>query len=363
MKNIVILFALMSVYLIIMFSGCSKDEPTPTEPNTQSDAYPPGYVWPAGDYPSLTAPAQLTDNVTIGHPIRAYTAINNGKFKPKLNALYNENWVVRIYRTESALCELWYQWTFGTGYWSHEIPVKRYEFDWPSFPFDCFWHTDSYVDKGGQDFWPTTQTKSYLLMENGTWYTTTMDFWLNNQSWKGDSYDVWVRFTPHTQPDLYISMVRTWVVGQKADDDVIRTEGEAEVTVNRLRGVEISNTNEFTETWSMAAGVNIEGISASLNATFSSSTSHTVTLSEIEETTETRYFNVPSNEQWRYITIYGVERYLFTDIDGNAWTSDYLDCNYLGMIDNNVRTFLMIVKYNAGTSKPYSTELVDVTPD
>jgi hypothetical protein len=97
-----------------------------------------------------------------------------------------------------------------------------------------------------------------------------------------------------------------------------------------------------------------------LNATFSTTTSHTVNLTEIEETTETRYYNVPANEQWRYITIYGVERYKFTDISGNNWTSDYLDFNYLGSVDNNVRTFLMIVKYNAGSDIPYSSDLIEI---
>ena len=360
MKKYFLLPIFILVYLFIMSSGCSDDEPTTPEPDEKSDAYPPGYVWQAGDYPSLTAPVQITDNVIIGEPVRAFTVLNKGKFKPKLNAVNSNSWVVRIYREESALCELWYQWSFYTNYWSHSIPVKRYEFDWPSFPYDCWWHSDSFVDKGGQDFWPTTQTRSFLLMENGSWYTTTFEFWLNNQSWKGDSYDVWVRFNQPSHPDLYVSMVRTWVVGQKADDDVVRTEGHAEVTVHKLRGVDISNTNEFTETWGLSAGIDVKGISAGLNATFSSSSSHTVNLSEIEETTEIRDYNVPANEQWRYITIYGVERYLFTDANGYAWSSEYLDCNYLGVVDNNVRTFLMIVKYNSGTDRPYSKELIEI---
>jgi hypothetical protein len=250
---------------------------------------------------------------------------------------------------------------FYDTYWAYEIPVMKYKFTWPSFPSVCFLYSNSEIYKGGEHFWPVTHTRTFTLMSNGSWINTPLYFTNSNQNWGGNTYKVVVRFALPYQPDLYISMVRTWVVGQNENDDVIRTEGETEVSIRKLSGVEVSDTYTFTETWDMSAGVDIKGISAGLNATFSSTTGHSVTLNEIVETTETRFYNIPANEQWRYITIFGVERYKFTDSAGNDWTSDYLDCKYLGNIDNNVRTFLMIVKYNTGSDKPYSTDLVEIT--
>ena len=201
-------------------------------------------------------------------------------------------------------------------------------------------------------------------MSNGYWVTARQNFSVSTSGWSSShDYTCKIWYDPPSQPDLYISMVRTWVVGKEADDDVIRTEGETDITMRTLTGVQVSNTKSFTETWGMSGTVTIDAISLGLTATFSTTTSQTITLTNIKEKTVVNHYKVPANEQWRYITIYGIEKYIFTDENGNAWTSSNLLFNYLGSVDNNVRTFLMIVKYKAGSDKPYSSEFIDVTTD
>ena len=61
----------MFVMMLFVFSACSTDDDS--DP-TYGDSYPPGYVWPADDYPSLTAPAGINSNVGIGDPVPAMPA-------------------------------------------------------------------------------------------------------------------------------------------------------------------------------------------------------------------------------------------------------------------------------------------------
>ena len=130
-----------------------------------------------------------------------------------------------------------------------------------------------------------------------------------------------------------------------------------------LSGVEITHTETFTKTTGWSAGIAIEGISAGLSQTFENSSSHTVSLETESETTETKVYDVPANERWRFIQLYGLDRYLFTDAQGNAWSSPTLGIRSLGRIDNKVRNVLMVVKYRGTATAAYAAQLLETLPN
>lgn len=340
-----------TVILVIVVFACKKDK---------EEAFPPGHVWIAGDYPSLTAPLNEMDNVGIGEPVFVKSAKHVGTFKPTINAVKSIKWVVKITRTESAMCETWYQWTFNSEYWSYSIPEKKYKFEWPSFPYDCSWQNDSYLNKGGQDFWPKTEVKTLSLMQNGTWYTTiTCPSFNKYWSGKGNDYSVSLKFDLPTQPDLYIGKVRTWVVFPGSEYDEYELEGTYSIKTIHKTGVSKTNSSTFSTTLGLSASVPIQSITLDINKSWTKTYGESITVTEETSEEKTKTFTVPEGERWRFITIYGVERYTFTTSEGTAWTSDYLDLQSLGNFDNIIRTFLMVVKYKEGSVKSYSSDLID----
>ncbi len=115
------------------------------------------------------------------------------------------------------------------------------------------------------------------------------------------------------------------------------------------------------ETLSLGASASFYGVSTSIEKTFSSETTNSIEFStEITNTTKSTY-TIPANETWRFMTLYGVERYLFTDSDGNDWSSTNLElAQGLGFIENKVRTHLMVAKFRNNQSLAYSVEFVDM---
>jgi hypothetical protein len=342
---------LLTMFLVILAFACKKDD----------DAFPPGHVWKAGDYPSLTAPAEM-DNVGIGEPVFVKSAKHAGTFKPTIKAVKGNNWVVKITRRESALCETWYQWTFPSEYWSNEIPVKKYEFKWPSFPWDCYWHNNSSLNLGGQHLWPKTEVKTLTLMMNGEWYPsiTLPSF---GKRWSGDDYDVSLKFNLGAQPDLYIGKVRTWVVYPGDEYDQYELEGTYTIKTIHKTGASITNSSTFSTTLGLGASVPIKGITVDINKSWTNTYGESITVSEESSIEKTKTFTVPAGERWRFITVYGVERYSFTTKEGTSWAeeSGYFELQSLGNFDNIVRTFLMVVKYRDGSVKAYSSDLIDVS--
>lgn len=313
------------------------------------DIYAPGTEWGGGDWPTLVAPA-LSQDVIIGDPVPRVTVPYDGDFQPLLNAVQGQGWHLRITRPET-LCDTRVS-KYPTGlHWSYALPTFTYFFD------PCFGYYDSEL----KDFdvsWPLTINYRLLLMQNGFWLTGDLylpRYWYIG----GNSYYVDRWFKLPAQPDLHLSMVHAWVVREGADGDRIFVEGPVTIEHQVVSGVNLSSTETFTTTTAWSAGIDVKGISASLSQTFERSSSHTVSLDTESTTTETKYYDVATNERWRFIQLYGVDRYLFTDVDGNSWTSPYLVPKSLGSVDNKVRNVLMIVKYRGGSSTPFAVEVIE----
>ena len=348
MKKSTFFLLVIMLYFISMLSGCGEEN---TVSPTEVDPYAPGKEWGGGDWPSLKSPS-FGDNIIIGAGIPTVTAEYKTDFHPTLTAVRGTDWYIKIIRPE-ALCTAWYSWqTYGPN-WSYELPRFTYHFN---FDWTCFNSNSTLTNYDVS--WPLTETKSFMLMQNGTWILPQSCPSIR-RSVGGNNYDIIRNFTLPTQPKLYLSMVRVWVQGIGSDADRTFPEGPITITQRIKNGVSKSTTEEFVKTTGWSAGIDIKGICAGLNQTFQNSTSHTATFDQETETTETREYNVPANEQWRYIQIYGVERYVFTNSLGEIWTSPDLIANYLGDIDNSVRNVLMIVKYKAGSNKPYSSEFIE----
>lgn len=348
MKKIVMVLASFMLCLISMFSGCNEEDPVSA---TEDDSYAPGKEWGGGDWPSLRSPS-FGENVIIGAGVPTVTAEYKSDFKPTLTAIRGNDWFLKITRPEAICTESDYHQTTGLN-WSYELPKLTYHFNFGPF---CFVYNSTLTDYDVS--WPLTETKSLLLMQNGTWILPHSLPQLS-RTVSGNGYKIDRSFILSAQPKLYLSMVRCWVQGTGSDGDRTFPEGVITITQRIKNGVAKSTTEEFVKTTNLSAGIDIKGISAGLNLTFQNTTSHTASFDEETETTETREYNVPANEQWRYIQIYGVERYIFTTSLGEAWTSPDLIANYLGNIDNSVRNVLVIVKYKMGSKKPYSSEFIE----
>jgi hypothetical protein len=309
----------------------------------------PGTEWGGGDWPSLISPA-LDEDVIIGDPVPKVTVPYDGDFKPLLNAVQGQDWLIRITRPET-LCDTQVD-KYPTGsHWSYELPVYNYFFD------PCVGYYDSEL-KNYDASWQLTDNHRFKLMQNGQWLGRHQ---VPHHHFTSDNhYDVDRWFTLPAQPDLYMSMVHAWVVGAGADSDRIFVEGAVTIEHRVQSGVEITDTKTFTETTGWSAGIDIKGISASLSQTFEKQSSHTVSLETQTETIETKVYEVPANERWRFIQLYGVDRYLFTDANGDRWDSETLRIRSLGNVDNKTRNVLMIVKYRGGSNALYATEVLEV---
>jgi hypothetical protein len=336
--------------LMVLSIGCGEDDPAgPT--NDDDDDYPPGTQWGGGDWPSLISPT-FGQNVTIGADVPTVTALYQENFTPTLTAVRGDHWILKITRPES-LCDAWSQWeTFGL-YWSYALPRFDYHFN---FDWICFVSNSTLTNYDVS--WPMTETQKFTLMQNGQWVASQALPQIS-RSEGGNTYRINRSFTLPTQPPLYLSVLRCWVQGSGPDADRTFPEGPITITHRQKSGVKLATTTTFTETVGWSAGINIEGICAGLNQTFETSTSHTASFESEVEITETREYDVPENEQWRYIQLYGVERYCFTDAAGATWTSPYLIPKNLGTIDNAVRNVLMVVKYRGASKAPYSSEFIE----
>ena len=350
MRNKSWLTLMVMAMCAVLWVGCGSDDPDPPGPVTP-DLYEPGTEWGGGDWPTLVSP-EFGEDVIIGEAIPRFTAPYSGDFIPTVNCVQGTDWVMRVTRPE-ALCTAWQQWVFNTYYWSDRLPIMDYNFN---FHWTCLVSNTSLKDYDVS--WPLTENKDIKFMENGVWISV-QNLPTISRSHGGNGYRIDRQFTLPAQGQVFLSMSHHWVQGIGADSDRTFPEGPIEITHRNKSGVSLSTTETFTKTTGWNAGIDIKGISAGLNQTFETSTSHTVTLEEEVETIETRNYEVPPNEQWRYIQLYGVERYTFTDADGKPWESPRLVLRSLGSVDNKVRNVLMIVKYRAGASRPYDTQIYE----
>ena len=336
--------------LLALPLGCGEDDPAgPTKED--EDSFPPGTEWGGGDWPSLISPA-FDQNVAFGAGVPTVTAEYQEAFTPTLTAVQGYHWILRITRPET-LCDAWYQWETAPLYWSHELPRFDYHFN---FHWSCLVSNSSLTNYDVS--WPLTDTHKFTLMQNGQWifdHSVPQAAALEGGNW----YYISRRFTLPAQPTLYLSVMRCWVQASGADADRTFPEGPITITHRQKSGVKLATTTTFTETVGWNVGINIEGICAGLNQTFQTETSHTASFENEVEIVETREYDVPENEQWRYIQLYGVERYCFTDAAGNDWSSPNLVPKNLGNIDNAVRNVLMIVKYKGASKIPYSSEYIE----
>lgn len=340
---------LVTSCLVFVWSGCGEDGPV--KPEVDPGIYEPGTQWGGGDWPSLISPG-FNESVIIGDPIPRFTAPYEGDFIPTLNAIQGKDWYLKITRPE-LLCTAWYAWQTYGYYWSYDLPKLTYHFN---FDWTCFVSNSTLTNYDVS--WPLTENKDLKLMQNGQWLTAqTLPTY--TRSVGGNDYQIERRFELVPQPTLYLSMAHCWVQGSGTDADRTFPEGQIEITHRIKSGVQLSTTTTFTKTAGWSAGIDIKGISAGLNQTFEDVTSHTVSLEDEVETTETRSYDIPANEQWRYIQLYGVERYFFSDAEGTSWESPSLKTRSLGTIDNAVRNVLMIVKYRGGSTLPYCMEVLE----
>ena len=339
----------MFVIMLFAFSACSSDDdsdPSPDPINYSDDAFPPGYVWAASDYPSLTAPISINTNIGIGPPILTVTKIYKGDFNVTATAV-KADWSARIVRDPSWCGSEEHSWDYYNE-WSYLLPNCQATY---------YNGTCTNKDLNYNIGWGQTVEKYFKFVDHGIWQYlfVTPSYNINNN---GEEFLVYKQFEliQDDWPELYLSMERDWIKGPED----IRSEGKADVTISKVTGVEQSTTSAFTNTLGLTAGVELEGISASINQTFTTSGSETNTFYTIDTKTETLYYNIPANELWRYITLYGVERFKFTQLNGEDWSSTSLVANPFGNVENKVKTFLMIVKYNATNKKAISSELIEI---
>ena len=336
--------------LVVMSPGCGDDDPVkPPPPEDHSND--PGIEWGGGDWPSVMSP-EFNDNVILGDGVPAITAMYQSKFTPTLSAVRGTAWYIKITRPE-AVCTAWYSWSLVGSDWSYEIPNMTYKFN---FNWSCFVSNSTLTDY--DVCWPLTETKQLTLMENGQWITAqTLPTYSKNVG--GNGYRIERKFTLPSQPALHLSMVRHWVQGSGPSGDRTFVEGPVKIEITERTGVNESHTTTFTKTMGASAGLDVKGISLGLNASFQNVTTHTVALEKEVEVKETRDYDVPAGEQWRYIQLYGVERYVFSNSEGAHWVSPTLQATNLGSVDNAVRNVLMIVKYKGGFGRPHASEFIE----
>lgn len=336
--------------IMLVIIGCSKDNT-----DDDSDAFTAGHIWPAGDYPSLVAP-DFNDSPVIGLPILTLTAKHVGDFSPKIKAIEGENWKGDITRIEGWYCnDEKVSFDFSPDkLWSSGLPIRNYYFDYV-FPELC----DDSELKNYDISWPETSPKRFKLMEYGNWITDEMV--VKNDDYVGDyHYRITRKFNQIIpQPELYMSLHRDWIY--ESGTDVVQSgEGNREIITYSKTGVVETQMTKITETLELGAEASYGGVSASINQTFSNESTDQIEFSQIDSKEIKEYYMIPANETWRFITLYGVERYSFTDSNGNEWVSPNLVTDELGFIEDHVRTFVMIVKYKSTSVSAFASELIEI---
>ncbi len=349
MKKLTLFIVFFFVYFVLQFSGCGGKNNDSVTPTPEVNDFPPGYEWGGGDWPSLKSP-EFGQEPIFGSPVPAVTAIFQGNFLPRLTNLQGNAWTIQI---------KWVGGIFGS---CQLTETKNYEIYWScSLPTTEWRFTSLFCDNtfNSPICWEPGSVHKFELVKNGAWLLQHDNEDKDTIEIGDNTYYITRNFTLAEQPDVYLTMSRNWVKGSGTSDDVTRSEGHTSITVTHLSGVIRESTTEMGVTLGLDVGYTTGGLGASISATFEYSTSHSVTFEDQLKIEETREYDIPANERWRMITVYGVERYYFSDASGNNWESDALACKTLGQVDNTTRTVLMLVKYISGSSKPYSTEFIE----
>ena len=334
-------------FFMFLFIGCSKDDA-----NDESDAFSPGYTWPEGDYPSLTAP-EFNDAPTIGDPVLTLTAKHAGEFSPLLLQYLGKNWHGNVNYNQVLCDDDTRNWSADGELWNTELPSQHLYFDlsWLCGDEDFTYNANDF----GWDI-----SRRFLLMEEGEWSSSEFEYEAVIAT-PGEITTLRTKFNQVLTgyPDLHMSIHRDWIY--EYGTDVIRSgEGTREITTETKTGVVDTQISTISETLQLGAEVSYGPVSASINQTFSSETTNQIEFSEFTTKTITETYIIPADETWRFITLYGVERYSFTDINGDQWGSPNLVTEELGYIEDHVRTFLMIVKYKSTSVSPINSELIEL---
>ncbi len=338
--------ALLSLFALVMFVlvGCSKDDNTNDSPN----AFEPGYEWPSGDYPSLIAP-DVNEAPIIGNSILAEKAKHIGDFSPLLEAYYGKDWHGSVSYDAGIICGSdTDHWSVSGEKWSNQLPSQGMD-------FDLYWTCgDESFTFNASDFGWNSQRR-IGLMDNGQWSETEYDFSEHTSSKTFRTY--FKQVLGH--PDLYVSMERDWIF--ESGTDVMEHEGTHTVKTWTKTGVEDFEETTFSQTLELGASASYGAVATDLNVTFSNTTTHSVNISTWKYSEKSTTYTIPSNETWRFFTLHGIERYFFSDSNGNRWQSpNNLVLVRLEELENNIRTFVMIVKYKSDSVSAYGSELIEI---
>jgi hypothetical protein len=346
-RNTLGLFAVFAILL----SGCKKNDdspavvPTPTP--VSSSLLNPGDVIPADHFPSLRAPLNITSSPLIGDPVLAEMVSYNGDFSPSVRQYLGTDMHGTVKRkAQGVLCsDITRSWNAGDGpYWSYGFPTQHVYFDAGGLCTDNNTQIYSNEDGGTIFMWDYNSPRRYNLRESGGWKEGEFLF-SKTKSEDGYTHEFksyWKQVLGH--PDLYLSLYRDWVV---TDDFTRSGEGTFSVEITKITGVEETDVSTFSSTLSLGVTAEYGPVSATVNSTFNWSSSNSVTFYQQTTETTSNDYAIPAGETWRFITFHGVERYSFTDSDGNDWESPNLElAGELGVLEDYVSEYVMIVRYN-----------------
>lgn len=191
-----------------------------------------------------------------------------------------------------------------------------------------------------------------LLVEDGGAVANPSAF-RRDGSGRGAEYDYETRRT--IQPEaltnpVYVRRDRYWVRQQLSSTVgeylVLTGDTEASLESSYTAGTQTTETEEFGRSVSVSGGLSYGPLSANVSATLSESYSTSVTI--IEETTETfiRTVRGSPGKQTRFITWSLVERYTFTDSDGDPFTDPSYEFSLDTLYRRGVATYLQATAFD-----------------
>ena len=194
--------------------------------------------------------------------------------------------------------------------------------------------------------WTNPNANNYKFMEDGKW-----EEYIQEAKYFTSGYDYYRSTTAYIyELDIYMSMHRMW----KMHSDKFFT-GPYTYKFSKTSYNGISSSTTEISSWSVTAGIEgplAAGVTGSLSATYGETNITSEIIGEYTITTDSMDYDIPAGERWRFITLHGVERYTFTDSEGNPWElNDDVKSVYefnqepFGSIDNLTSSLHLIIKY------------------
>ena len=344
--------ALLAMFVIILFafSACSSDDPpgpVPIDDDPDVSYYNPGETIPGDDFPYITMPQLITSVMDVGDEIGEPVLADVAKWKgdlvlnPQRFRAQSFTGLIKRY-TGDACTDPEFSW-YDSNSWTDDIASSDFTFN-PSGLL-CFASTSRVV---GSDWkWVNPTNKKFMI--DGEWkqFLTQAGYFI-----KG-GYEYYKSTNAYLFPDvdIYMSKHRLW----ELDHDENFT-GPYDYIFKRTTFSGICSTTTEITSWSVTAGIAgelAEGLVGSLSATYGETNINSTTVKEEITTSKTTTYKIPAGERWRFITLKGIERYTFTNSEGNPWESDNtiksvfeFDQNYnIGLINNHTTTLHLIIKY------------------